>query len=495
MGCKEIIYTIFDIYGSNYYLNFNKKNKHNTIFGLILGIISILSFCILSIYYIIIIIKRKKYSIKSDSHISSNIKLNITNFPLFISYFGFDGENYINNNKLNSIFLSYVKDYNQIEIPLIDCNLIDLKKNEDYNFINNYYNISNSKCLNYSDEILINNDEINNKNNHLNILLYKCNSLFDNKNECYNESELYKKLDNSYFIFGFIEYYIDYNSINNPIKKRIKIEEIIISYNLKKTIKYYFEKVELNSNNGYFFNSITSFNFYTFDSYTFDFYFLSDYNPILLTVQFYSNNILNLINRNYLKFQDAISNLESYINFTYKFICMIYFYFSQQIIYGDIINNLILKDENKFYNQINNKNFKLKKLKSCDISYININKKNKNYMNSSFFKLIKPLNSIDIIKNSNNLSFKDKNKKINQFNKNNTTYINKIKSFDFFNLINKKSKLINFNIIQYFLPLNLFKTNKKIILYHKLKDELLKIISIENLYNLSLNFESININK
>ena len=394
---------------------------------------------------------------------------------------------------MNFISLTYIKDGNLIELPLIDCNLIDFEKNEDYNYIKKNYDISNSKCLNYSDEIIINNDYISYNRNNLNLILYKCLNLFNNQIDCYNESELYYKLDNSFFYIGFIEYYIDYNDVNHPIKKKIKIEQIVISYNLNKAIKYYFGKVELKSNNGYFFNSVISYNFYTFDLNIFDFYFIPDFNPVLLTIQIYSNNILNLINRNYLKFQDAISNLESYINFIYKFICIFYFYFSQQKIYGDIINKLILKEEEKKYEQSNDEKFSLNKIKNFNVSNFKINEKNKNYVNSSHFKFIEPLSSFDIVKKSKYLNNIDKNK--NKFNIDNSVPLNKIKSLDFFNLINKKNIDIKFNIIQYFLPLNLFKKNKSILLYQKFKDELLKIISIENLYNLNLKFESIKINK
>ena len=57
-------------------------------------------------------------------------------------------------------------------------------------------------------------------------MLYKCVNRFNNQIDCYNESELYYKLDNSFLILVLLKIILIIMMLIIPLKKKLKLNKL-----------------------------------------------------------------------------------------------------------------------------------------------------------------------------------------------------------------------------------------------------------------------------
>ena len=469
---KEIFFDLINIYGESYFIHFKTKYKHQTRLGIFFGVISLLTFIILSFVFFFEIFNRSHFSLFIYNQQNNNSYINLTNTPFIFTVIDSNGNFIPEDKKLFKLEVIYINNTinETINIPLKNCSDISYKDILINNFeIKESYNkIGNYLCLNYNDQILLKDLLTNNKSN-LEIKLKICNN--NSNEECYNEKELENKLINGYFIMGYIDNFIDHYNFKKPIQNKIRYEIFRFSIYINKFISYVFEESYYESDSGFIFPIIKSTHFFEFKDYNIDFKVNND-NGNLLEIKFYNNYKCTFYKRKYKKIQDCVSTVESYINSIYKCCSIFIFLSSRKIIYRDLINNLILGDE------------PIRKVKSFKLnSILNDSNENKSNINSNSLQNINDnckcfISPMLIKSNSNSKNIK---KKItNNLYKKISTELSLIND----NIKNDKSniKLINFKHYQYFLPTFIESNNKNIIIFNKLKDIICRYISIETIY-------------
>ena len=480
----EIILNIIDIYCQQYFIHFNNKSHHRTTLGIILGLTSIIIFIFLFLFYLIKVYERKTFSIKTESLIESNVYVNLTNIPFGFTLLNKKGEYILYDEKLYTLTIIYYDEINDkiINLPLEYC--------KDKEFIKDIKNFTNLLCINYKEYLYLQGISASSSKSYIQLVLRKCNSdksLNYLDNECYDEKIIDEEFENSNFYMYYYENYLKNDDYNNPIKKRINYEIFSLTPYIQKNINYYFEDYNYQSDNGILFPNVVSTDFFKYHDHTFDFNYIEDRskNPILLKINFQIFETSYVIKRNYLKIQDIIGNLESYINAIYKIILFFYILITKKIIYKDIINFLLLDDKN---NNIINKTIIKNKEKNRNLNYSNndISKKNILITNNDYQNenIILSLYNLNITKKS---KYNNKNKRKNNLkkNKNINNILTKLKNINL-NLFNKKEKnTINFKYYYYIFPISLFGKKRDLSKYFQMKEYICKNLSAEKILNLS----------
>ena len=480
----EIILNIIDIYSQQYFIHFNKKSHHRTTLGIILGLTSIIIFIFLFLFYLIKVYERKTFSIRTESLIESNVYVNLTNIPFGFTLLNKKGEYILYDEKLYTLTIIYNDEINDkiINLPLEYC--------KDKEFLKDIKNFTNLLCINYKEYLYLQGISASSSKSYIQLVLRKCNSdksLNYLDNECYDEKIIEEEFENSNFYMYYYENYLKNEDYNNPIKKRINFEIFSLTPYIQKNINYYFEDYNYQSDNGILFSNVLSTDFFKYHDHTFDFNYIEDRskNPILLKINFQIFETSYIIKRKYLKIQDIIGNLESYINAIYKITLFFYILITKKIIYKDIINFLLLDDMNN--NNINKTIIKNKEKKrnlnysNNDISKKNILITNNDYQNEN---IILSLYNLNITKKS---KFNNKNKRKNNIkkNKNINNIFTKLKNINL-NLFNKKEKnTINFKYYYYIFPISLFEKKSDLSKYFKIKEYICKNLSVEKILKLS----------
>ena len=470
---KEIFFDIINIYGESYFIHFKNKYRHRTKLGIFIGFISLFTFIILGLVFFFDIFNRNHFSLFIYDQPAADSYINLTNTPLMFSFIDSYGNFIAEDKKLFKLEVIYINNTNnnKISLPLINCADISYKDIiiKYFDLKESFIEIDNYTCLNYHDQILLKELLADNNKSNLEIYVKICNNNLNE--ECYDEDEIENKLVNGYFIMGYIENYIDHYNFKKPIQNKSRYEIFHFSYYINKFISYVFEESFYESDYGFIFPNIKLTQFFEFKHYNIDFKINNENNRgNLLEIKFYNNNKNTFYKRKYKKFQDCISNLESYINTIYK-CCAVFIYLSsRKIIYRDLINTLILADK-----PIR----KVKKLKLTSIS--NDNNINKTNLNSIYLHNINEyykcsISPMLIKSNSNSKNIKKKYT---------TNLYNKISS-ELSLVDNNKDKsnlkLINFKHYQYILPTFIEPNNKNIIIFNKLKDIICSYLSMETIY-------------
>lgn len=521
----------FDIYSQNYLLHFSQSDRFHSKTGIFFGLISIISFLTIIAIYVTILYSRKNFTILTNNLLDYSSHINLTNTPILFSLID-------KNNKL--IYLDkklvdfYLQIYNNVNnqtnnISLINCEKADyfpiIKKN--LNIEVEYGELKYFQCVKENEILLLKGRKGRGNYTYIYFQLNICNNntIINNKtNQCYSKSEIFKKLNGSKLILTYLEGSLDHYNYKHPIQIQSRTEEFSLNLQIHKTITYIFDKSDYKSDNGIIFNNIDYYTFFTFRNFRFDFYLNENYFK-LLTIKFIASDYSYIYERRYLKFQDIMTNVISYINGIYIFIHISLYYIIKKMLYMNVINHLIFKEKKLNNNNIHNisKNFDDEKNVSFSFqmnkngvrnSNNTYNKKNiKKFLksNSLFIYNLNSLNNNE--RNSNNfLINKFSNNSIMNFKKNNI--FNDIKKYNSNENINKKlsrkSVIINkkdqkirkfskkyktifdylletqqklyFNFFELLIPAKFYKYNRTIFYYVALKEILLNNISVENIY-------------
>ena len=456
---KSYLINSLDIYSSEYKLRFKGEKEYNSLFGKIIGGISIFIFISLFVNFSIELFPRRNFDILYSSSINNDFIINLTNVPFFFSFVDNNSNFLPFNDNIFNISIQYKKEihynltqpeYHSFSFNLETCDksFIPSEYLDDFNEIPNEY-FSNFKCFPRNLELLLQGRMGINSSSIL-IIISKC-----------NETSICEKIDYSSMksaslIMSYLSYSLDHYSYDKPIKRNSRAEFFPISFNnIRKSFTYYFQGGKYESNNGLLFNFIHNYEFFELQQRTLDFeiYENNNYN-ILTTIEFCTSEKYNIYNRNYKTIQYYLGLFQGCCQAIYSIINIVTNYILTKMSSRDIVNEIF------FHNLKNEKKSKFQ----------NIPKLQKNIMNqkSSFSD-----NKRILKKNLSSLE------QINERNKKNSIF-----TYDILNtsLYQYYFKSIKFNFCDYFIPFILYKQNKEIQIFLSLKKNIDKKISIEELY-------------
>ena len=519
----------FDIYSQNYLLHFSQSDKFHSKTGIFFGLFSIISFLSIIIIYIIILYSRKNFTIITNNLLDYSSYINLTNTPILFSLID-------RNNKL--IYLDkklvdfYLQIYNNVNNQTNNISLINCEKSDYYSMIKKKLNIEVEygelkyfQCVKENEILYLKGRKGRGNYTYIYFHINICdnNTIINNKtNQCYSKSEILKKLNGSKLILTYLEGSLDHYNYKHPIQIQSRTEEFSLNLQIHKTITYIFDKSDYKSDNGIIFNNINYYTFFTFRNFRLDFYLNENYFK-LLTIKFIASDYSYIYERRYLKFQDIMTNVISYINGIYIFIHIILYYIIKKMLYMNVINHLIFKEKKLNNNNIQNISKIIEDENESSFSFQkdkNKGRKSNNTYNKKYINNILKSNSFFIYNSINNNERNSNNFIINKIS--NGSIINLMKKNIYNNIkkyntndntnkkllrksviINNKDQMIRkfskkyktiidylldtqqklyFNFFEFLIPVKFYKYNKTIFYYVALKEILLNNISVENIY-------------
>ena len=519
----------FDIYSQNYLLHFSQSDKFHSKTGIFFGLFSIISFLSIIIIYIIILYSRKNFTIITNNLLDYSSHINLTNTPILFSLID-------RNNKL--IYLDkklvdfYLQIYNNVNNQTNNISLINCEKSDYYSMIKKnffieveYGELKYFQCVKENEILLLKGRKGRGNYTYIYFHINICdnNTIINNKtNQCYSKSEILKKLNGSKLILTYLEGSLDHYNYKHPIQIQSRTEEFSLNLQIHKTITYIFDKSDYKSDNGIIFNNINYYTFFTFRNFRLDFYLNENYFK-LLTIKFIASDYSYIYERRYLKFQDIMTNVISYINGIYIFIHIILYYIIKKMLYMNVINHLIFKEKKLNNNNIQNISKIIEDENESSFSFQkdkNKGRKSNNTYNKKYINNILKSNSFFIYNSINNNERNSNNFIINKIS--NGSIINLMKKNIYNNIkkyntndntnkkllrksviINNKDQMIRkfskkyktiidylldtqqklyFNFFEFLIPVKFYKYNKTIFYYVALKEILLNNISVENIY-------------
>ena len=461
MGCKNF-FNIIDIYSIEYKLRFKGNKNYNSLLGKIIGGFSILIFITLFINFMIEFTQKKTFDLLYFSSINNFYNINLTNIPFFFSLVDNNGIFIpFKENLFNFTFQYVTQFYSNNTNPktqILNYNLQFCHKVYNSNEFSSYlqlypnYNLSNFFCFPKNLELNLN-GRIGINNTFIRIIISK---YYSNLN--YSNIK-FINLNGINLVISYLSNYIDHYSYEKPIKQILRPELFPISLiNFKKNYVYFFQGASYKTNKGFLFNYFDDTIFFEPGKISYDIENLDEKDNILSIITFYCSDYYSFYIRNYKTLQYYLSLLGGFCQVIYFVVNIFTNYILSKMSYKDIINEIYF---NMFIKRKCNNNF---------------NKNNTQFSSQNHFikcrdkKIFKKSNSSNEYRNSN------KEYKLNHIITYNNEKNNNNKS------IYSKIKPISFNYFYYFIPFVLFKKNKTILLYQKLKNSITKKISIDEIF-------------
>ena len=458
-----------DLYGLTFPLRYQKHNSYNTLCGITLSLLTILSISGIVLYFFIKNIKRTGLSIISNTENLYEKKLfNFTKYPFLVGYVN----NYGRAVQIDPTYLTITLDKNEHypeknEKGVIDVRRVSIPIKLEYCKIDIHFNDSDIKEMikefeyqNYLCPVPGQNLSIGGRwgdsvhgYDMLEFHISKCENNSE-KHDCKNNEEMNNFFKNSYMSIIYLAQSLDHYDIYNPIKKKFRSEIFFIVNQLVKRYYYYFLPGEYIYDNGYIFSHIKSFDFFEYDRYVIDFIEKEeqDYysNSTLVEVAFSSIDKFITYERKYSKLQYSLGNIGGWIRIILVICQFISDYFSEKVFLIDIINS---------------------------ISNINFDDNVNNFSNSNEEKNLNKINNF-IFGNNSNQRTKSSPYSINQLlkeNKINNTAFSTLK----LNENKNEKKYIKFSLLEYLIPIYIMEKKEKYSFFIYYKDFIYKDISLE----------------
>ena len=333
----------------------------------------------------------------------------------------------------------------------------------------------------------------------LQIKIYNCTAVAENKNECASNEEIKKKLESPTVTYYTLKNYIDTNNYKNPYVRGLQETFYYVSYNRYISATEYLKHVQVHSDIGLLFSEekINSDN--TVDSMI-DFFKDGINDGKIFTMTLQLTNKIDIYNRTYYKLQDLgadIGAVFGVMRIVFSFLIELY---NTSKLFNSIINNyFLIKDEykpvnkdKKIFNNLKSNfytDFKLDislERRNSINSQINENKKSDEYKKSSRnSEIIEENTSRTKTKNLLNIA-ESKNITIDKIISGNAHLKKNIKNEEEEKEKEKKIKL-NFSYIDRLFCLYIIELCKKKVhkhshyyLYYKGKKFLIKIFDVKN---------------
>ncbi len=431
----------FPFYFKPIQLNYNNKPKYSNNFDIIISFLSIISFIIIIIHYVIKSLSKEPYLYYQNDKIENMANYTFSRLPLFIGLVDLKSKLFIANfGEFISPYLIYNNKQTYEELRIRPCNYSELleleelltgKKSEnktEYNFLNDYTTINYTNNKNDNKYAFICPD-LNGKE----YILRGTMNVIRNDGYIFTFHFLKKRnlpFEIDYENYGLFvvwpDFYYDSLDYDNPIKKKGKSELLILKNLTMEHFAMSYQQNKLILNKGFFIQNKSETTYLSYDSIKHS--SLSQrlvdqekQHISLITLDIYLTNKIHLDNISYLKFTDILTKIVSLFSFIKQ-----------------IFSKISLKLRNK----------------------------------TMYIDLINHFQDNEII-----------NEKIVKENENNELNIESL---------SKHKKKFNLSLCQYLLPSFCFKHNSRMKLYNTYKDFFLKRISVETLIYASLQNNNFN---
>lgn len=478
MGDLKDVLLMMDSYFIYPRITFKQKEKYNTYIGLIFTIISICLFVILISINIKKVFSRTHFNLIS-SLIDTNDILELKNIQLSIGLL----KNY-------TYFIPIDKQY-------IDFELIQYFYTSDFNFTFSKINLFNCNNVSNSDFIAESFDLpkemmgiflCTQPNQTLYILpragtrssvfsmlylnILKCNET----DETCDTNSIYYNLTDFFILLAYMNNNVNHYNYSNPIFQTPRFDAFFFTGDVIKEVNYYFQKNVYETDDGLLFENKKNESYITFDRFFSDYKLKNDENDINYgSIQFFGNNYINYYQRAYIRIFDIIADVKSYVDIVYSFINIFMFFIVRNMFYVNMMqciyfnnDDFIYKNTIKYIYDKKNENIKLNlkenifdnKRKKIKPKTLNVNKKREQY----------------------NFNEKDEQSSQRKIKKKSKSVVN----------LKKTEQKLDYKFYYYICPLICFKTDKNIVIYNKLYDEIINNIGLENIYkNLYVDKEKI----
>ena len=363
---SEIIY-ILDLYSQPFPLRYKKEEKYKSKVGLILGILSLLSFIFFIIRGFLTIFYRKSFTIVEETKYLSHPVTNFSNIPLLLHLQHVDtGDDYTFNTSIFDISLTQmIYEYenneiifNQKQIPLVNCDnqkFLNLYSDfYDYNLIHEYL------CPNENETIFLEGDFSDSSIvKYLTLKIGAC-----SQDDCYKE--ISSIIDRIKLVFYIKIHFPEYNNYSNPIHHYYKSFQISLSSTQSKDFSYYFLAKNFTSDNGYIIDEDKKFCVFDYNSIESENSAFN--NKFYLRGRFYADKKSIDIKRTYEKITVMLGEVGGTCSVIFSICNKITAYLLRNIISEDIINFIIFKNtqskSKKVFSNINKDNSIKNKFKS-----------------------------------------------------------------------------------------------------------------------------------
>ena len=444
----------FDMFGYNVGLYFNGNIKESTLFSMIFTMIYILTFIIITIYYITQTFSKKNYTfststIKHDG--ITSIKLEKDIFALYfaleepVNYLEYIDETiyYIKANLVTGIKDPNTQTYSWYyeEIKTGPCSL-DMFEKDNQHFFKGY---KNNYCLYDIDKKNLTGHFVFDHYSKIIISFYPCINSTENNNHCKSQDIIDYYLNNTYFSMILQSITIDEDQI--PMTETY-IENPYTTVNQYSFTSYqiFLKIVETEDDTGIIFNSKKYKKILQYDS-TSDMFSLNrkvnDGNSFCqITIKLSDKK--TVYKRKFEKVQDAFSKAGSLMTLIYSFIQICSWLPMKTVYEVNVINKVFKFDINTTKNKIMNENY---------ISRYIMNFNNENYVKKNINNN-NDLN-VDVIKNENDENIKE----MNRDNTNMNFVLSKNYSNSNVNKLNIKTNDLSLKVIRHSNGNNMFVNN------------------------------------
>ena len=422
-------------------LSYKNEYFYSTNIGAILTIFLFLMIISIISYEILLLYKKVSFTLIYNQHTDLSQKIDFSQTPFLFQLTNDYGQYFdINNNNLFEIEaydmeMSLTKEENgTIKKKLITtklefekCDKI-LSNNSEYSELN----LSRYLCIkpdqNLTSYGLL--GDINHPFKGIRLYINKCTG-----SNCYNESEISKKLNNAKFIVTYLSLSSNIFYLNNEnIKYQLYTKYFSLSTTILKKIVFTYDIGRFYLNNNIFHTNNLYFNYIIGNDYSIDVDLdhsstIKNDEYTMAYIAFYYGGKVIETRKNVQNFAESLSIIGNYFNIILTLFKIINAYYSNKILFVDIFKSIFFDKENfneKKYliNRISlNKNNNLNKKKNLDISEeicFNNNNNNPNKIKSVKTisnKKILITRKNSIVKRNSNIYAKNQNKEKIQKNK------------------------------------------------------------------------------
>ena len=371
-NCGNII-TSLDLFSLKTHLTLNERGdiRYKNIYGGFLSLLYLIISFSFIMFFVYNFFEKKDlnviYSVEKDNFITIP---NSDKFPFMIrlsDYF----KNTLNNENLYNISFKYLSQRNEDVNNYISDDIIieqcDLNKHfgEYKKYFETIQNVNSYYCIN---QRLLNQSlyRVNGKNANFSYYNFNFTKCIKTENEnCYDEKEINKILNNAYLDFIYVDYSIDHYNYKNPSKLLVKSKRLMISSTINKKLNLYFKQVKYITDNGIIFPKETKKSFHQFHSIIFDNFIDNNYDKQNNFLSLYIANFdeISVYYRKYLKVYDYLSYIIGMIKTLSFIIEILTFHFSKNSYYIKMIKEFLIE------NQLEKKNSK--KNLTCNFSSLN----------------------------------------------------------------------------------------------------------------------------
>ena len=466
----------FNFFFFFYPIRYKNESIYTSYIGISFSFLMIFLFILILIKYSLDLFQYKDFSvISSQKELDRNKSINFSEFPFMIGLSDINAIPLSLNEKYYSIKISKQAispieinntfiGFNVIikNITLNNCN--NLKNNYDMSYFKGF-DLDKYLCTNPNQNISIRGRYGDGRRGFdiIRFLIEKCKNSSENNITCANDNEINNILNNNtYLTFYFVKEVPDHYNLKNPIQKYLRTDYFPITLDFKKLYVYNFLLSEYYSDSGFIFSNKKKFSFGEIEGFYMD--SLGNYYPeaeigLILTCIEYEM----IYNRKYTRLYEMFSNIGGILTFIFQIFNYITFYLTRKSFISDLTNNIINIPLKNIYHNLS----------------FNISKYDKSNQNL-FNKMKSNISSQNLFQNNEKNLINNQNKIFNYsiYNSDSKNKINNITNQE----VNEKNKqFYNFSFFSYLIPLFILKKDKKYNLLIQTNHYFETFMSLENI--------------